>query len=164
MPKELWLLIGMDSWIYSIYDRILQDDNYSIHILQCIIVIVRYTHTYIYSNMYIYIYDPSYMMFLWISGDLDPAEAPRLQREVPCDHGTQRPAEALLVALVALQRQWQALRVAVLGLLTGSREAMSAPQISGGKWWCQLWTIPPKIHTPSGRFRALGLPHYPLAI
>jgi hypothetical protein len=45
------------------------------------------------------------MMFLWISGDLDPAEAPRLQREVPCDHGTQRPAEALLVALVALRRQ-----------------------------------------------------------
>ena len=95
----------MDSWIYSIYDRILQDDNYSIHILQCIIVIVRYTHTYIYIAICIYIYDPSYMMFLWISGDLDPAEAPRLQREVPCDHGTQRPAEALLVALVALRRQ-----------------------------------------------------------
>ena len=59
--------------------------------------------------MCIYIYmilvDPSYMMFLWISGDLDPAEAPRLQREVPCDHRTQRPAEALLVALVALRRQ-----------------------------------------------------------
>ena len=42
------------------------------HILQCIIVIVRYKHIYIYITQYVYIYmilvDPSYMMFLWISG------------------------------------------------------------------------------------------------
>ena len=146
MPKELWLLQ------YLVWIR-----GYTVFMTGCYRMIfhlyltVYYSYSYIYTHKYIticiYIYIDIYKLYIYIymtrviwcfcgsQGIWTQPEAPRLQREVPCDHGTQRPAEALLVALVALGRQWQALRVAVLGLLTGAREVMPTPQISGGTLW-----------------------------